>query len=712
MQALRWRGGKQLPLVRQTEMAECGLACLTMIANWHGRKTDLPTLRERFAISQYGMTLQHLIECAETLRFATRALRLEPEDLKSLRLPSILHWDMNHFVVLHQVRGKRVIIHDPERGRVTLSLRELGQHFTGIALELTPTSDFIPRDERKKIALRQLIGKTPGLVPAMLRILIFALALELLALGSPLLNQLVIDDVLVAADQNLLTVVIIAMILLTLTQMLISLACQWASITLAVNFNMQWTARVFHHLLRLPLAWFDARSKGSISARFDATASVQTALTTQLLSAILDLLLVIMSLGMMLLYSPGMTLIAVVAAILYGVLRALWYPSLRRATEDAWDAEARESSHFLETLGGILSLRINGVIAMREAAWSNLNVMRRNAHLRQNRLQMYYEIAHTLTGSLVSALVLWKGATEVLNGTFTVGMLVAYLSYQGRFSTSISGLTDCYFAWKMLDIYNVRLADIVLTPVEGQPTSVDNEDTASRLAPVTSPPARVMTDALPLSVERLSFRHKGEKTSLLRNVSLTLHPGEVLAITGKSGCGKSTLLKIILGIHSPEHGALHTFGIAHHHPDYVKVRRHIGTVLQEDQLFRGSVADNIMFFQEERDPEWMATCARLARIDNDIMAMTGGYQTLLGESGNGLSGGQKQRLLLARALYKRPGFLLLDEATSHLDIDNEMALSRMLRDCGLPVLLIAHRPETLRSADRVLIMENGELHAL
>ncbi|HDY8691913.1 TPA: peptidase domain-containing ABC transporter [Klebsiella pneumoniae] len=712
MEPVKWTGKKRLPVIRQTESAECGLACLTMIACWHGLLTDLPTLRERFSISTQGMTLQRLMECASGIRLSSRAVRLEPEDLKSLSLPCILHWNINHFVVLHKVQGGKLVIHDPDKGRVTLSLQDAGKHFTGVALELTPAGDFTVRDERKKIRLRQLTGETPGLRTAMLRIIIFALALEVLTLGSPLINQMVIDEVLVAADRSLLTVFIIALLLLSLTQMLLSLARQWASITLSVNFNMQWTARVFHHLVRLPLAWFDARSKGSINARFEAVDTIQQALTTQVLEGILDVLLVVTTLCMMLLYSPDMTLIALLAAIIYGVLRALWYPSLRQSAEDAWDAGARESGYFLETLNGILSLRINGVTVYREAAWLNLNVTRRNTQLRQSRLLMCYDIAHTLTGSVVSAVVLWKGAGEVLNGSFTVGMLVAYLSYQMRCSSSISSLTDKFFSWRMLDIYNDRLADIVLTPTEGHQQQPVQEYNSTSVIPPISRGTVAGDDHPPLSLEHITFSHKGGHKPILRGASLTLYPGEVVAITGKSGCGKSTLVKLILGIHIPDEGTIRTFGILQTHPDYFQVRRRIGTVLQDDHLFSGSIADNIIFYSEDRNHERMTRCAQLALIDSDIMAMPMGYQTLIGETGGGLSGGQKQRILLARALYKKPGFLLLDEATSHLDVESEIQISQTLRLLGLPVLLIAHRPETIASADRVLYLADGDFTEL
>lgn len=707
MKSLNWSGRKRLPVIRQAESAECGLACLAMIASWHGLNTDLPTLRERFTVSTQGMTLQMLMQCASVIRMSSRAVRLELEDLKALALPCILHWNMNHFVVLHKIRGNQLTVHDPDRGKVNISQHEAGKHFTGVALELTPSAEFTPRDERKKIQLRRLTGKTSGLVPAMVRILIFALALEILALGTPLLNQLVIDEVLVAADRNLLTLVIAALLLLSLTQMLLSLAREWATITLSVNFNMQWTARVFHHLVRLPLTWFDARSRGSISARFSAVDSIQHALTNQVLEGILDVLLVVTSLTMMLLYSPGMTLIAVLTAIIYGLLRALWYPSLKQSAEDSWDAEARESGHFLETLGGILSLRINGVMPHREAAWLNLNVIRRNTQLRQSRLMMWYGIAHTMTSSVVTAVILWKGAGEVLDGTFTVGMLVAYLAYQGRFSGSISSLTDKYFSWRMLEIYNTRLADIVLSQTEEQlhqPLPVD--EIHRDYSPVIREVLPVETGA-PLALTAISFRHQGAGEHVINDISLTVNPGEVVAITGKSGCGKSTLVKLILGIHTPETGEIHTFGVPHTHPHYFQIRQRIGTVLQEDQLFRGSIADNIIFFNDERNQERMAWCAKMALIEAEIMAMPMGYQTLIGETGGTLSGGQKQRILLARALYKQPGFLLLDEATSHLDVESEIIIGHTLRASGIAVLLIAHRQETLASADRVLYMDRG-----
>ncbi|MEC6823501.1 peptidase domain-containing ABC transporter [Photobacterium piscicola] len=692
---LDWEWGDKLSLVRQTESAECGVACLAMIADWHGHKISLRHLRSKFGITQHGMSFTRLIECAELLKLSGRAVRLDLDELHQLSTPCILHWNLNHFVVLKSVKENKVVIHDPANGVVNLTLADVNKHFTGIALELTPTHEFKKIDEKEKIRLFEIIGKTIGLKSSLIKIFGFALVLEVLSLLLPMLNQIVIDEVLVGYDKNLLVLIILAILLITATQTLIGLAKEWATITLSVNFNMQWTANVFHHLFRLPIDWFEKRDIGSISAKFSAVNVIQHTLTTSLIQALLDVVLVVGTLTVMFLYSPLLSMIAIIAAGIYVILRFAWFGTFKRAEENTWEANTKEESYFIETVRGVLSLRVNGILPWRESAWKNLNINRRNAQLYELKLVMIYNTINITIISLVSAAVLWFGANLVLSGQFTIGMLVAFLSYQGRFSESISSLIDKYFEYKMLSVYNERLADIVLNQKE-----VNNDYIIAS--------TQYKPDGNNISLIdfcEVSFSYGINEPLLLNNASFNVKHGEIVALIGSSGCGKSTISKLLLGIYKPTKGCIRFFGNSN--LSIKEIRGRIGAVLQDDQLFSGSIIENITFFGSELDEEWLVECAQKAGVHDDIEQLNMGYHTLIGEMGASLSGGQKQRILIARALYKKPELLILDEATSSLDIYTESLVCQTFRDIGIPIIMIAHRPETIASADRVFLLHDG-----
>ncbi|GAD89927.1 putative bacteriocin processing/transport ATP-binding protein [Vibrio halioticoli NBRC 102217] len=694
---LDWGWGKKLTLVRQTENAECGVACLAMVADWHGYKVNLRCLREMFGTTQHGMSLSRVMECAEEIKLSGRALQLELDELKKLNTPCILHWDLNHFVVLKSVTGKKVVIHDPANGVMHLTLSDVNKKFTGIALELSPTHEFKEKDVKEKIKISTLIGNTIGLKLSLFKIFILALVLEFLALLIPMLNQIVIDEVLVGYDENLLILIILSMLLIVATQTLIGLAKEWATITLSVNFNMQWTANIFYHLFRLPIEWFEKRNIGGINAKFSAISTIQNTLTTGLIQALLDTILVLGTLTVMLIYSPMLSFVAIIAALVYILLRCAWFNTFKHAEENTWESHARENSYFLETVRGVLSLRVNGTLPWRESVWKNLNISRRNAQLHELKLKMIYNTINVSVISIVSATVLWLGANLVLSEQFSIGMLVAFLSYQGRFSGSISSLINIFFEYKMLSVYSERLADIVLTQKEA----------SSRQNLMQIKQEKVDKSSECINVCNLSFSYGVSEPLLLEKASFQLNQGEVVALVGPSGEGKSTILKLLLGLYEPTSGSIEYFGSSK--LSIKEIRMRIGAVCQEDQLFSGSIIDNITFWSTDIDEEWLVYCTKRAHIHEDIERLNMGYHTLIGEMGSSLSAGQKQRILIARALYKKPACLILDEATSSLDIETESLICKTLRDTGLPILMIAHRPKMIATADRVLLLKSGEI---
>jgi ATP-binding cassette subfamily B protein RaxB len=684
----------KVPLILQTEAAECGLACLAMVAGAHGHATDLPALRRRFSLSLKGVTLPDLVRMASTLQLQARALRADLTHLQQLRTPCILHWDMNHFVVLVRVSGRHLWVHDPASGARRMTLEEASPHFTGIALELTPTPDFQPRNERQRLRLAQLLGPVSGLKRALAQILVLALVLEAFVLLNPFLLQWVVDDVLVTGDRDLLLVLGLGFGGLVLFQAATAALRGWAVLALSAGLNQQWLANVFAHLLRLPLPWFEKRHAGDIWSRFGSVRQIQRTLTGSFVEALLDGLLVLLTLVLMLVYSPPLAGIALAAVALYAALRAWGYLPLRRASEEVLVHEARQASHFLESLRGMAAIKLFGAEPDRQARFSSLVVDATNADVAARRLELGFASGHRLLFGLERVAVIWLGALLVLDRQLTLGMLFAFLAYKEQFALRCSTLIDRGVELWMLRLQGERLADIALTPPE----------TLGPAEPVPLPPG-------PPAIElvNVSFRYADGEPEVLQGIHLRIEAGESVAITGPSGGGKSTLLKLLLGLYEPTGGEIRVGGQPLAGVGLREWRSRVGAVMQDEPLFAGSIADNIAGFEPSPDLERVAACARLAAVADEIEAMPMRWHSLVGDLGHTLSGGQKQRVLLARALYRGPQVLLLDEATSALDLAREQAVNDAVRSLSLTRVAIAHRPQTVAAADRVIVIDGGRV---
>ena len=692
--------------ILQSESSECGLACLVMVANAHRLQQDLSEVRRRFSISLKGATLTQLIAHASQLNFNSRPLRLELDELGQLQLPCILHWNLNHFVVLKKVGRGSITILDPAVGERTLALAEVSEHFTGVALELTPNADFKPADKRQRVALSALTGKVLGLKRSLLQIFAVAVVLELFAICAPLLNQLVVDDAIATHDVDLLHVLIIGFGLLLVIQTLVGLARSWMVMVLGQSLSLQWAGNVFAHLVRLPVAYFEKRHLGDIVSRFGAVGAIQRTLTTSVVEAVLDGIMGLAALGMMLLYSPTLAAVTVASVALYGLLRWVAYQPFREAAAERLIVSARENTHFLETLRAITPLKLFGREQERRARWQNLLVEVQNRDVRTAKMNIGFGVANTFVFGLENLVVFWLGAGLVMQsgvggtgvaGTvaaspFTIGMLFAYIAYKGQFTGRVSALINYAVEIKMLGLHSERLADIALA--EPEVDSVAPNDLA-HLEPS-------------IALRNVSFRYGEGEPWVLKDMNLHLPAGQSVALVGPSGCGKTTLLKVILGLLQPQEGEVLYGGVPVKQLGLQNYRRLIGTVMQEDVLLAGSIADNISFFDLRPEMERIHACAALAAVHDDVARMPMGYQTLVGDMGSSLSGGQKQRVLLARALYKAPRVLALDEATSHLDIANERRVTDALASMPMTRIIVAHRPETIAGAQRVVGVEAGK----
>ena len=691
------RGGPELfrssriPVYLQAEASECGLASIAMIARSYGSGVDLSSLRRRFSVSLRGATLTDLVRIAGALELSTRALRLEPATLSKLQLPAILHWDMNHFVVLVSVGRRGVVVHDPAIGRRSLSFAEVGKHFTGIALEVLPTLQFKKAPPPKGFQISSLLSGIRGLGQAVLQILALASALQIVGLVVPFITQWVIDGVIVSGDRDMLTTIAVAYGALIVMQVALTAMRSWSILYIGTQINVHWMLAIFAHLMRLPLSFFEKRHLGDIVSRFQAVVQIQQALSTTFFTAALDGLTGLAALVVMFFYSVPLALAALVTIVLYGGLRALLFAPARAASTESATKWAIQSSHFLESMRNIQTLRLYGMEEQRKARWLSFLIEAVNRDVVVQRLAIVGSAANVGLFNIERLAILVVGTNIVLNHGFSIGMFVALLAYNELLLQRIPSLVDNAYAMKMLEVPADRVADIALTDAE----------------PLHDGGAVAIASPVALRVENVFFRFSESDDFVLRDLTFSVEPGSHTAIAGPSGSGKTTLAKVLLGLLEPEEGRVMVNGTDVRR-QRLAFRNIIGTVMQDDKLFAGSIAENISSF-DEPDQARIEEAARLASIHEDVMKMPMGYQTLVGDMGSAFSGGQRQRLLLARALYRRPALLILDEATSALDDANEKSVSDAVSQLGITRIIIAHRAETLARADRVIEIRAGSV---
>ena len=694
MSAMTWPWQTGIRPILQTEAAECGLASLAMVARHHGHRVDLASLRQRFPTSIKGMTLKQIIAVASSLELSARPVRLEIEELEMLQLPAILHWDLNHFLVLERVEAGVAWILDPAKGRRRMTLGKLGRHFTGVALELVPTSDFKPIEAQVRTRLSDLWSRLTNFWSALSQVLVLSLIAQVTALLAPFFIQLVIDEGVAQADTSLLTILLIGFGMIYALQSVVRALRRWVTLCLGQSLSFQLGGNVVRHLLRLPMGFFERRHTGDILSRIGSIQPIQSLLTRGIVDSAIDSTLLLATLIVMMAISFPLAMIVLGCTLAYLLLSQLMYPAIRARTEEEIVARADEETYLMETLRAMRAIKLHGSETMRESGWRNRYAEVISASYRSGMLGLKLGFAEDLILAVSFLFTVYFGAQAVVSQEMTVGMLLAFLAYRSSFTSSAASLVSQFQKWRLLGLHLERLSDIVGSKKEPLVAT-------DQLGPNGSAPA--------IQVENLTFGYDMDDGPVLDRISFEIPQGSLVAIVGPSGAGKTTLLRLLLGLLSPQAGSIMIDGTALGPATMAQWRARIGAVMQDDYLLSGTLADNICFFSPQPDQRMIEASAKFACIHEDIEKMPMAYHSLVSDMGAALSSGQRQRILLARALYREPDALFLDEGTANLDEKTEMVIAQRIAAMPATRITVSHRPALVSFADVILHVENGKV---
>ena len=693
--AVRWRRPR-VPVLLQMNVIECGAACLAMVLSYFGRESSVAECCASLGIGRNGISAQRIAEVARRSGLRVKAFKVEPSDLPSLQLPAIAHWSFNHFVVIERWSRKAVHIIDPAIGRRPISASEFDRDFTGVVLTFDPPFQWQESTKAGRPSpwnYVKLMFHLRGVREALVQVLGCSLFLQGLGLALPLLTQFTIDRILPFHITGLMNVLGAGLLILVLAHMVISYLRATLLIYLEARIDSHLMLSFFEHLLSLPLAFFQQRPSGDLMMRLGSNIAIREILTSRAISVLLDGGFVLGYLGILLYLSPGFGAAVLGLGGVQAVLMLSTNRRLQALTKEDLRAAAKSQSYAAESVMGIATLKASGAENLVFEHWSNLYYRHLNISLRRGHMNAILETAMTTLRVLSPLLLLWLGTLQVLQGKISLGLMLALNALAISFLMPVASLIAAGQQLQLLRAHLERIVDVI----DAAP-----EQDRSKVQPCPRLTGRIQ-------MVNVGFRYDPHSPWVLHDISLTLCPGQKIALVGATGSGKSTLAKLLIGLYNPTVGEIFFDDLPLHALDYQMLRSQFGVVLQESSLFSGSIRQNIAINSPELSLDQIVSAARLAHIHDEIMDMPMAYETMLAEAGLNISGGQRQRISIARAVAHRPALLLLDEATSHLDAVTERLVSENLEDLACTRIVIAHRLSTIIDADVIIVLDKGAI---
>ena len=689
---------RRVPTILQMEATECGAACLAMVMARHGLHVPLERLRVDCGVSRDGSNARNLMRAARAHGFEARAFRMEPAELGTLRLPLVLFWEFNHFVVLEGRKNNAYFINDPASGPRRATAAEFDDAFTGVALQIGPGPDFRPGG-RPPSVLRSLRDRLAPMRGAVAFIVLASLLLAAPGMVLPALSRIFVDEVL-GPNANWLAPLLLALGGTALVTALLTALQRTAIRSLAVGFLSRHSCATFRHLLRLPMTFFMQRNAGEIHHRLALNDQLAEMICGQVGQAFASLFLLVFYGALLLAYDVPLALLGIAIAAA-NLLALSWVARRRRVLNQALVQEKNKLMGLAATGIQLMeSIKAAGAEGDFFARWAGQQARDCNAEQRMSASTVFVSALPALLASLNNAAILLFGAWRVVDGDMTVGMLVAFQALMGAFLAPVAQFTQLGAQMQEARGALDKLDDVARQPRD---PAYDRED----LPPpddASFPEARGE-----LELRNVRFGYSPVAPPLLDGFSLHLRPGRRIAVVGRSGSGKSTVAKIAAGLYRPWSGDVLLDGRPL--PDWPR-RRLAGALAIVDQdvvLFRDTLRDNLTLWNPTLDEADVLRAARDAEIHADLAHRPGGYAAVMAEGGADFSGGQRQRIEIARALATDPALLILDEATSALDAETERLVDAHVRRRGCSCLVVAHRLSTIRDCDEIVVLDNGRV---